>query len=236
VPNNISAGDMISCVNLDASRGIVCGGFNLGANGYANFTGQLTVTNADPSYPVVVIGGDLSIFGGDHGFQVHSGSTSLFGGLYVDGTLSGDTPATCIWATGDIRTIGDIYAANVSANNLSYETDVGSGEEAIALKSSVASSSGQDILKRLAHLDISTWSSQKDPTTPHVGPKAHDFQAAFGLGNDDKTISLVDESGVALAAIQGLNQKLNEKDAEIQELKRRVDELKQLVQSLAEMK
>jgi hypothetical protein len=66
---------------------------------------------------------------------------------------------------------------------------------------------------------------------------AQDFQAAFGLdGADDKHISVVDEGGVALAAIQGLNEKLNEKDAEIQTLKQSVDDLKKMVQSLAEKK
>ena len=50
---------------------------------------------------------------------------------------------------------------------------------------------------------------------------AQDFHAAFGLnGADDKHISMVDEGGVALAAIQGLNQKVEEKRrAKIQELK-----------------
>src|SRR5262249_24529273 len=38
----------------------------------------------------------------------------------------------------------------------------------------------------------------------HMGPMAQDFRAAFGLGEDDTTISVVDEQGVALAAIQGL--------------------------------
>jgi hypothetical protein len=68
-----------------------------------------------------------------------------------------------------------------------------------------------------------------------------DFQAAFQLnGGDDKHISVVDESGVALAAIQGLNQKLEqenrEKDAEIQNLKQSVDELRKMVQLIAEKK
>ncbi len=66
---------------------------------------------------------------------------------------------------------------------------------------------------------------------------AQDFHAAFGLnGADDKHISTVDEGGVALAAIQGLNQKLDEKDAEIQDLKRSVAELKELVSKLAQTK
>jgi hypothetical protein len=65
---------------------------------------------------------------------------------------------------------------------------------------------------------------------------AQDFYAAFNVGMDDKHISLVDEEGVALAAIQGLNRKLNEKDAEIQDLKQSIAELKQMVQTLAEKK
>jgi hypothetical protein len=43
---------------------------------------------------------------------------------------------------------------------------------------------------------------------------AQDFRAAFGLGSDDKTITQVDVNGVALAAIQGLNAKLEAKVAE----------------------
>jgi hypothetical protein len=39
-----------------------------------------------------------------------------------------------------------------------------------------------------------------------------------------------------LAAIKGLNEKLDERDAEIRELKWNVDELKRLVKTLAEKK
>ena len=37
---------------------------------------------------------------------------------------------------------------------------------------------------------------------------AQDFAAAFGVGENDTTISAVDADGVALAAIQGLNRKV----------------------------
>jgi hypothetical protein len=56
---------------------------------------------------------------------------------------------------------------------------------------------------------------------------AQDFHAAFGLGTDDKHIATVDADGVALAAIQGLNQKLEEKNARIAELERRLEILEQ---------
>lgn len=65
-------------------------------------------------------------------------------------------------------------------------------------------------------------------------PMALDFQAAFGLGNDGKMIYFMDESGVALAAIQGLNQKLIEKGAEIKELKAQLDQLKVLVRQVSQ--
>jgi hypothetical protein len=46
---------------------------------------------------------------------------------------------------------------------------------------------------------------------------------------DDMHISMVDESGVALATIQGLNQKLEETRAESAKLKVRLDRLEKLL-------
>ena len=70
----------------------------------------------------------------------------------------------------------------------------------------------------------------------HLGPLAQDFYAAFGVGPDERHIATVDADGVALAAIQGLNQKVDEqlkqKDAEIQALKQAVAGLKQLLGKL----
>ena len=96
----------------------------------------------------------------------------------------------------------------------------------------------QAVLAKVATLPVTKWNYKTaGKAEQHIGPMAQDFQAAFGLnGADDKHISVVDESGVALAAIQGLNQKLNEKDAEIQALKQSVSELNQLIQSLAAQK
>jgi hypothetical protein len=94
------------------------------------------------------------------------------------------------------------------------------------------------MLAKVAALPMTQWNYKTDQAgVRHIGPMAQDFHVAFGLdGADDKHISVVDEGGVALAAIQGLNQKLDEKDAEIQALKQSVSELKQLVESLAGQK
>ena len=54
----------------------------------------------------------------------------------------------------------------------------------------------------------------------------------FHLGNDEKLIGYLDEGGVALAAIQGLNEKLTEaiatRDAKIQTLEQRLVALEKL--------
>jgi len=93
----------------------------------------------------------------------------------------------------------------------------------------------QDVLARVATLPVQSWNFKGDSET-HVGPVAQDFHAAFGLGPDDKHIATVDADGVALAAIQGLNLRLEaqvkEKDAQIQALKEAVAELKAIVGSL----
>jgi hypothetical protein len=91
------------------------------------------------------------------------------------------------------------------------------------------------VLAKIATLPLTEWTYKTDPSgTRHIGPMAQDFHAAFGLnGSDDQHISVVDESGVALAAIQGLNQKVEQKNAEIAELKRELEKLKQVVDKLA---
>jgi hypothetical protein len=89
----------------------------------------------------------------------------------------------------------------------------------------------QEVLAKVAALPLTEWQYKATPGQSHLGPMAQDFHAAFGLnGNDDKHIATVDESGVALAAIQGLNQKLEKENAE---LKARLDKLERLLQQKA---
>jgi Chaperone of endosialidase len=97
------------------------------------------------------------------------------------------------------------------------------------------------ILEKVARLPISEWRYKADAATPHIGPVAQDFHSLFNIGTDDKHIAPIDEGGVALAAIQGLNQKLDERDSEVRQLRqqnemleRRLADLEQAMQSVAE--
>ena len=88
------------------------------------------------------------------------------------------------------------------------------------------------VLAGVLAMPVSTWSIIGTKVR-QMGPMAQDFYRAFGLGDTDKAINSIDSSGVAFAAIQGLNQKLTDevralraklstKDQEASQLKARL--------------
>jgi hypothetical protein len=87
------------------------------------------------------------------------------------------------------------------------------------LKENITPVDPSDVLARVVSMPVSVWNYKVDAEAKHIGPMAQDFKSAFGLGDSDKVIGTVDADGVALAAIQGLNKKLEAKDAEIDALK-----------------
>lgn len=87
------------------------------------------------------------------------------------------------------------------------------------LKENITPVDPSDVLARVVSMPVSVWNYKVDAEAKHIGPMAQDFKQAFGLGDSDKVIGTVDADGVALAAIQGLNKKLEAKDAEIDALK-----------------
>jgi len=88
-------------------------------------------------------------------------------------------------------------------------------------------------LEKVASLSVTHWKYKVEADgVKHLGPMAQDFHAAFGLGESKTSIGTVDADGVALAAIQGLNQKLEETRAENAELRQELQEIKQLLSSL----
>jgi hypothetical protein len=192
------------------------------ANGDANFHGQLNVTPQNASYPAAIINGETDIFG--------KLNVQNFG-IFADGN---------IFSNGNIRGSDVEASGNMWATSFNQWSDRNFKEKFIPIDN-------QAVLKRVITLPISRWNYKTDETTQHIGPMAQDFYAAFNVGPDDKHIATVDEGGVALAAIQGLNQKLEQqgkdKDAEIQTLKqqndsfaKRLHELEAAVRSLAEKK
>ena len=84
------------------------------------------------------------------------------------------------------------------------------------------------LLGQVSELNVESWRYKwEDTHVRHIGPMAQDFKALFGVGKDDKTINMVDSGGIALAAIQALYRKLQEKDAQIDALQDQVRELRE---------
>jgi hypothetical protein len=106
---------------------------------------------------------------------------------------------------GEVQASGDVKARGVTLtcdrNAKANPTDV----------------AAREVLETLSGMPIKYWSYKSDPTSVrHIGPTSQDFQAAFGLnGDDDIHISAVDAQGIALAAIQGLNEKLQAENGEL---------------------
>ena len=92
----------------------------------------------------------------------------------------------------------------------------------------------EQILAKVASLPVTEW-NYKNNTAQHLGPVAQDFYSEFSLGTDDKSISTVDEGGVALAAIQGLNKKVEEQAAQLKDRDARIAALEKAVTELREI-
>lgn len=73
------------------------------------------------------------------------------------------------------------------------------------LKENFRSVDGEDVLKRLKAVPITTWNMiGADKSVRHLGPVAEDFYGAFKLGLGKTTIGMNDIDGVNLAAAKAL--------------------------------
>jgi hypothetical protein len=100
-------------------------------------------------------------------------------------------------------------------------------------KKNFAPVDSETVLEKLAAVPVERWNYKWEPDgdVPNIGPMAQEFKRAFYPGRDDKSITTLEFDGVEIAAIQGLNLKLREKDAEIQALKGRLDKLEKALSS-----
>ena len=98
------------------------------------------------------------------------------------------------------------------------------------IKENFAQVNRNQILDSLLTLSVETWNYKNQSTDiRHIGPMAQDFAGAFGVGEDDKHINMIDAFGVTLASIQALNKKIEQRDAKIRELEKKISSLRSRV-------
>ncbi|MFQ3683128.1 tail fiber domain-containing protein [Roseiflexus sp.] len=210
-------------------------GATIGGGGYNTASGQYATVgggeyNTASGYAATVGGGSGNTAAGDYSFVVGRGAKNsdpnhdgVF--LFADSTnanfLSTAANQFRVRATGGVQfwtnsalTTGCYILAGGGSWTCTSDRNV---------KENLTPADGRAILKTLSRLPLYTWNMKGgDPAVRHLGPMAQDFYAAFGLGSDDRTISTIDLDGVSLAAIQGLYEVVQEKEAQNAELRARV--------------
>ena len=139
----------------------------------------------------------------DYGAQVANGNSNSY--VYIGPLFNGNAITT---GTGAKLTTGGAWTNSSDRNR----------------KENFAGIDSRQLLERVAAMPVMLWNYKEEGSRIlHLGPTAQDFHAAFGLGSDDVSITTVDEGGVALAAIQGLNAKVDEQQREIAALRRALE-------------
>jgi hypothetical protein len=220
------------------------------------------------------IGGTIG--GGEHNTVTGSGGTIPGGTLNVAtiGAFAAGTSAQAVhdgafvWSddssTVTSSTANNQFVARATGGFVFYTAPASAGAQlptgatswsAISdrnAKKNIANVNYQDVLDKLAQVPVQQWNYnwEHDGDTPNLGPMAQDFKHTFYPGRDDKSISTLEFDGVELAAILGLNQKLEERDRQLQlqvkgqaaqleeqavELKARETEIQSLQQRLARL-
>ncbi len=229
---------------VSALFAVIGGGVN---NSATNDTSVVSggTNNVSGGYAAIVAGGSDNQALGDYSFAAGNFAAATNNNSFV-------------WSDGSTNTFStttNVFIARASGGFVLYSSTGGTGVSLApgsgswstmsdrSAKNAFSPVHPQAILAEVASLPMSTWSYKTEQGVRHIGPMAQDFHTAFKVGEDNKHIADVDEGGVALAAIQGLNEKveigkwmaesqMEQLETENSELKGQMTELRSQLESL----
>jgi len=235
-------------------------GYGNTASGSDSFIGDGGNNIASATYATVP-GGNGNIAGGYYSFAAGNNAIAQAAGAFVWADSLTNTfnafaqpGATGVQDSFNVRSTGGFYIVtgiNTANGQATSEAYLAANSTSWAVmsdrnaKKDFAPVDYQAVLAKLAGVPIQQWHYKWENAADvvNIGPMAQDFKHAFYPGRDDKSITTLEFDGVELAAIQGLNQKLEEQKAENTELKEqndalaaRLNELEAAVKSLAKTK
>jgi hypothetical protein len=223
----------------DASDATVSGGIFNTASGSGATVGGGSNNVASGDYSTVP-GGTLNAAQGDHSFAAGNRAKALHDGAFVwadsnDFDFSSlSANVFRVRATAGFRLVAGIDGSGgitwscgfTNGNSWSCSSDRNMKENLQAVDS-------QAMLEQVSRLPVLYWNAKgTNPQVKHLGPMAQDFYAAFGLGDDEKSISTIDLDGVALAAIQGLYAENQELKAQVTTQQKAIDDIQQRLSAL----
>lgn len=188
------------------------GGFLFNTNSLPSFVDDFVIKarngNGDPSTDLTLVSGSGKVA------RIELGDSTGSILLIPNDLAAGEPRLIAPGGVGGAATLSN-GGTWTNASSRSYKTSFGDVDPLA-------------ILNRLVALPISTWTYRGSEEGTHLGPMAEDFKAAFDLAGDGRSIATVDADGVALAAIQGLNRKLETENAS---LRAELAELRALVEA-----
>jgi Chaperone of endosialidase len=223
---------------------VVGGMYNYATGGNSTVLGGYE-NQASGGYSTTV-GGYQNQASGDYSLATGSDAQALFDGEFVwsdnsttvpfEPSSTGSAPNgwTDASRTFNVRaTHGVWFVTGIDSNgHPSAGTYLSNGGSAWQITSDRASKENfrdvdhDEVLRKVAAMPITSWNYiSEGPDVRHMGPVAQDFRGAFGLGTNDKTLTSIDESGVAFAAIKALYGEIQRRNDEIRALARRVEDL-----------
>jgi len=190
--------------------GLISGDFNtvIGADSYVHINNYCTLLGSGTS----TTGNASNATALGSGSTVGTSNTMVFGNGAVQTWLFGVSAPV----SGSALVVG----SNSSNGNGAYLTTGGVWTNASdrTKKENFQTLDDNELLAKIDQLSVTRW-NYKGLHEEHIGPVAQDFYRIFQVGSDDKAISTIDPSGIALAGIQGLHQKIRDQQSEIDSLK-----------------
>jgi hypothetical protein len=188
----------------------------------------------------VIPGGFSNTVAASYSFAAGQQAQALHEGSFV----WADSQNAAYASTGsnqfDVRAQGGVtFTSGASGSAQTVSWTAGSGSWSFSsdrsLKDRFTPVDEASILNKVARLPLAEW-SYKGYGQRHIGAMAQDFHALFPFNDNDKALNETDLHGVELAAIKGLNEKveaqageLKAKDAQIQALEQRLDRLESMM-------
>ncbi len=225
--------------SVDGPHNVISGRYNnVISASYSSILGGLF--NSASGYSSTVVGGQRNIASGSESFAAGSYAEADQTGAFVWSDDSTNTRFTASknWQapagqnTFNVRATGGVLFATTVNTTTGVPTTFcymgvnGTGWICSSdrnVKERVESITPSRVLAGVLAMPVSKWSIIGSKVR-QMGPMAQDFYRAFGLGDTDKAINSIDASGVAFAAIQGLNETVNQKLRSQQRLMRAKDQ------------
>ncbi|MGH8023719.1 MAG: tail fiber domain-containing protein [Limisphaerales bacterium] len=248
---NLIGGSSLNYVATNVIGATIGGGGNNSVSGFYATIGGGSYNSALADLSVV--GGGTNNMSDGYAATVPGGANNVASGadsLAAGASAQATNDNSFVWSDGSTNTIsttnnefvaraGNGFVFYTSTNTLTGVVLAAGATSWATLsdrnaKNDFAPVNGEAILDKLAGVPIELWHYkwEKDSDVPNIGPMAQDFIHAFYPGRNDKSITTLEFDGVELAAIQGLNQKLQAQQAENAQLKQELDDLKAQLQLL----